>query len=485
MKRYITATGMATVLIFCLTMGDAFADKQLLDNFSGAYMDAKKWQYRESVREVAGGKLVLKLGTESGRDFVRNVTSFQNPGGVNKIVCTITVVDVKPDTGADDNSFARIGGIFYNIQNAGGATGDIWADIRIGDRGSGLEAWWQIWKALNDDFSDEELVASGTLISPGTLQTGTAYNVELEYTNVHDIIFRVAGQSTTFPDAGRKRSPVTQQKQIGTGVDTDGGSGTGYVSALFDDVFINDIAYDNFSAAFIDTTKWIQQEYVREISNGKLRMNGRICNPAGNNQSQNVRIPSIPVNFNRRYIEAKVLIKSDTQVPAGQDGYARLAGTYYNDSRGPGSGQDYNGEEGNVFVSIRLRINPGNGQLEAVAGVWRSDDADGNNGQSLLWDVFPMGINYNTEYTLSIEYTGSSIIFKCNNLVPIIYNVQTPTYDPYDGWRGFQSRVFADPGQCGFISTTFDDVYVFYAQPGIPSPGARALPGIFLPILGD
>ena len=475
MKRNFTAIGMVTFLIFCFTIGDAIAGKKLLDDFSGTYMDPEKWQYREFVREVAGGQLVLKLGSESGRDVVRNVTSFQNPGAVNKIACTITVVDVKPDTGVDDNSFARIGGIFYNTQNAGGATGDIWADIRIGDRGSGLEAWWQIWKALNDDFSDEELVASDTLIAPGTLQTGTAYAVELEYTNAHDIIFRVAGQISTFPNAGRQRSPVIQQKHIGTGIDTDGGSGTGYVSALFDDVFINDQAqaYDRFSSGLINTAKWIQQEYVRQISNGKLRMNGRICNPAGNNQTQNVRIPSIPVNFDRRYIEAKMLIKSDTQVPAGQTGYARLAGNYYNDSRGPGSGQGYNGEEGNVFVSIRLRINPGNGQLEAVAGVWRSDDAQGINGQSLLWEVFPTTINYDTEYTLSIEFTGSKFIFRCNELAPIIYTVQTPTYDlPDEVWIGLRSRVFADPDQCGYIKATFDDVYIY--APGI-GPGVNIL----------
>ena len=479
MKRYITAISMVTLLIFCFITGDALAGKKILDDFSGTYMDPEKWQYREFVREVAGGKLVSKLGNDSGSGNPRNRLNFQNPGGINKIACTITVVDVKRDTGADDKSFALIGGVFYNVQNAGGATGDIWAAIKIGDRGSGLSAFWEIWKSLNDDFSDETLVASGTLIPPGTLQTGTAYPVELEYTTAHDIIFRVGGQSATFPDAGRQRPPVILSKQLGTVIDADGGgSGRAYVSALFDDVFINDQAQaqDRFNSALINTNKWKQREYVREISNGKLRMNGRICNPAGNSQTQNVRIPSIPVNFDRRYIEAKMLIKSDTQVPAGQDGYARLAGNYYNDSRGPGSGQGYNGEEGNVFVSIRLRINPGNGQLEAVAGVWRSDDAEGINGQSLLWEVFPTTINYNTEYTLSIEFTGAKLIFRCNDSAPISYTVQTPTYDPPEVWIGLRSRVYADPGQCGYVKATFDDVYIF-------APGAG--PSVNFLLLGN
>ena len=72
------------------------------------------------------------------------------------------------------------------------------------------------------------------------------------------------------------------------------------------------------------------------------------------------------------------------------------------------------------------------------------------------------------EYTLSIEFTGSKFIFKCNDLAPIIYQVQTPVYDPYDGWAGFTSRVFADPFQCGYVKATFDDVYKYTHQGLVP-----------------
>jgi hypothetical protein len=473
MKRYITAAGMVTLLIFCFTLGDAIAGKRLLDDFSGTYMSAKKWLYREFVREVAGGKLVSKLGNDSGSGYVRNGTNFQNPGGITKIACTITVVDVKADTGTNTVSFARIGGEFYNVLSSGGLIGDIWAEIQIGDRGNGLEAFWEVEKALDDEFNTSEIMGSGTLIPPGTLQTGIPYQVELEYTDEHDIILRVAGQSVTFVNAGWQRPPVGLIKQLATGIDADGGSGTGYVSALFDDVFINGEpqAYDTFNSALIDTTKWIQLEYVREISNGKLRMNGRVCNPSDSNEVQRANVSSSPAKFDRRYIEARMLIKSDTQVPDGQEGYARFGGWYYNDSRGPGSGQGYNEYEGNVWVTIRLRIDPENGPPSAIAGVWRSD-ADPNNspGQSLLWQTFPIAISYDTEYTLSIEFTGSNIIFRCNDLEPITYAVQTPMYEPYDGWAGFQSRVFASPGQCGYSKATFDDVYIYPSGsgPGIP-----------------
>ena len=72
MKRNFTAIGMVTFLIFCFTMGDALAEKKLLDDFSGTYMDPEKWQYREFVREVAGGKLVSKPGNGSRTGNFRN-----------------------------------------------------------------------------------------------------------------------------------------------------------------------------------------------------------------------------------------------------------------------------------------------------------------------------------------------------------------------------------------------------------------------------
>jgi len=474
MKRYITAAGMVTLLIFCFTLGDATAGKRLLDDFSGSYMNARKWKYREFVREVAGGKLVSKLGNDSGTGWFRNGMNFQNPGGITKIACSITVVDVKADTGTNPISFARVGGSFYNVQSSGGVTGDIWAEIQIGDRGNGLEAFWEVEKALDDEFNTSEVIGSGTLIPPGTLQTGISYYVELEYNDEHDIIFHVQTQSTTFVDAGWQRPPVGDMKQLATGIDVSGGSGTGYVSALFDNVAINNEvpAYDSFNTATINTAKWVQQEEVREIAEGKLRMNGRICNPIGNSQTQRANVVSSPVRFDRRYIEAKMLIKGGSQIPSGHDAYARFAGWYYNDSHGPGSGQDYNEYDGNVWVAIRLRINPGNGQLEAIASIWRSDDADPDStqGENLLWQAFPNAISYDTEYTLSIEFSGLNIIFRCNDLAPIIYAVQTPIYEPYDGWAGFQSRVYASPGQCGYIKTTIDDVYMYPSGsgPGIP-----------------
>jgi len=463
MKRYIIAAGMVTFLIFCLTMGDALAGRKLLDDFSGTYMDPEKWQDCEFVRKVAGGKLVSKLGSSDGDGHWRNQTSFQNAGGIYKIACTITVVEGKPQP-TNPVAFARIGGTFYNVQGSGGGTGDIWAEvqIRVDANGSDLYAFYEVERFLDDNFNNSVVIGSGTFIPPGTLQTGTPYQVELEYTNAHDIIFRVAGQSATFPDAGRQRGPVLLTKQLATGLDTDSGPGTGYVSALFDDVFINDQAqaYDRFSSSLIDTAKWIQQESVREISNGKLRLNVR-----ANGQRESAT--SRPVDQSTTYLEAKTLVESGSQLSAGTNGFARLAGWYYNES-----GPPYDGNKNDVWVVNKIDLDDNN-NLNANCYLWRADDPDPwGPGTSLFYQQFNTPIAFDTKYTLSIELRGSTFIFKCNNET-YQYDVTTSMYTPSEGqYRQLQSRVYADPGESGYIKTIFDDVYIF--APGI-SPGVNIL----------
>lgn len=165
-----------------------------------------------------------------------------------------------------------------------------------------------------------------------------------------------------------------------------------------------------------------------------------------------------PLKYDRRYIEAKVLIDSDSEVPTDNEGFARMSGLYYNDSRGPGSGQPYDGMVGDVFVSNRLIIEY-MGQLKAIAGIYRFDDVDGTAGQSLLWQEFSTPISYDTEYTLSIKHYRTSFWFKCNDET-ITYQVTTDMYEPSEEWQAFQSRVYADPGECGYLKSQFDDVYI-------------------------
>jgi len=451
MKRNLFIS-MVLVLSFFFFLGaEAFGARTLLDDFSGTYIDGQKWNNRELVREVVDGKLVSKVGNTTTNGQARNNTSIQNPSTIDVIQSDITVVATNLDTGTNPNFFARLDGRFYNTKASGGATGDIWAGIFIGDRGSGLEAWWEVVECQDDAGNNWGLEGSRTLIGPGTLAYGTAYTTKIEYDGANGFTFTVPGQSESFNTGpARQRDAVTGYKGLTTGAYSDGGSGTGYTSALFDNVYINNqvAVYDNFSAAPLDPTKWQSLEVVREISAGKLRLNVQ-----ADGSTQTVRF--FPNDQATAYLETKVLVESGSQASPGASGRVRLAGYYYNEK-----GPPYDGYKNDVWVSNQIDLDD-SGNRKASCSMWRHDVADPwGAGTSLFYQEFNTAIAFDTQYALSIEHTGSTFRFRCNNET-YTYEVTTPMYEPSEEKScSLQSRVYADAGESGYMKTTFDDVYV-------------------------
>jgi len=258
------------------------------------------------------------------------------------------------------------------------------------------------------------------LNAPGTLVYGTAYTAKIDYDGANGFTFTVDIQSKSFNTGpARQRDAVTGYKGLTTGAYSDGGSGTGYTSALFDNVYINNqvAVYDDFSTAPLDQTKWQSLEVAREISGGKLQLN--VQGDGGANFTNGIE----PVE-KTGYIEAKLLVESGS-LP-GTNGHMRMIGIFYNESRGPGSGLPYNGLEGDAWVTNRIELD-GSGNLTAAAGVWRFDDPnDGNIGTSRFWGQFPTKIDFDTEYTLSIRFTMSQLVFTCNNDTLISFGSNSP-----------------------------------------------------------
>ncbi len=480
MKRTLYVS-MVLVLFSIFTVGaEAFAAKSLYDDFSGTYLDSQKWENREFVREVVAGKLVSKIGNVSGTGNFSNYTAFQNPSSINVIQTDVTVNEAVLDSWASNTySAARVQGFFYNTQAEGGATGDIYAVVYIGNRGNGgLEAWWYVFEYLDDNLNNYEEKENGTLIGPGTLNYGSTYTAKLEYNGTNGFIFTVNGISNPpFTGPPQQRAAMTEHKALVTRVHVHSGStgnGTGYVSALFDDVYINNqaTAYDDFSTAILDQTKWQNLEFVREISGGKLRLNVQ----AEGSQTDATLTPN---DQTTAYLEAKVLVESGSQVSPGARGRVRIAGYYYNDSRGPGSGQDYNGKEGDVWVQNRIKLDDSN-NLTAIFSISRRDTSDPSGpSTSLFYEESP--IAFDTEYTLSIEFTGSTLIFKRNDET-YQYDIATPTYPPSEGQsRQLKSRVYADPGESGYMKASFDDVYTVAFTLTYLAPGYEASEFLTLP----
>jgi hypothetical protein len=405
------------------------------------------------------------MGAEVIPGIFRNHLPLAEPAGsqtlddIKSIECEVTVVEAQLDSAPGSRSHALIFGFFYNKNTEGGATGDIMALVRIGERGNGgLEASWVVVELLSDDGQQERVLDGGlgTLVGPGTLQYDTPYKLKLSYDGNETFRFSIFVNSTeyvaNFTGPQKERPAVTALKSISTGIDAVNGSNNGYVSAKFDNVFINDTtAYDDFESNLIDTAKWNWNEWVREPSDGYLR--------AGIIGYESTRtVNTYLTEKDAPYLEAKVSIDSGSQLSPGAYGVGRIQGYYYNDSRGPGSGQSYNQYEGDVFVQVRLRYNS-EGTLSANAYVDRSDDANQGSFTNLFSHDFPIAIALDTYYTLSIRFEGNKLTFGCNSETAE-YNITTPTYPAYGEHRLLRSRAYLGSGQIGYIETHFDDVYI-------------------------
>jgi hypothetical protein len=443
--------------------GNAVAGKLLWDTFSSEHMDGSKWWPREYVRQVVDEQYVSKLGNSSGMGaevlpgIFRVSLPLVEKDEIKTIQVDITLVEVVRDQQAvDAKSFAMVGGYFYNVNGIQSLAGDVFAQINIGDQGNGLEAFWEVSKRLSEDSSQWELLGNGTIPLDTPLQIGTPANVKLSYDGDKAIKFLVNGKTAAFVGAEeRKGSPEESFKALEIGIDATDGSNSGFISAKFDNVYINDsqTPHDDFSDTTIDLSKWKYSEWVREISDGRLQSVLKRSN--SNGQVNTYLSPE-----DAPYIEAKVRIDSDTQLSGEASCIARLQGYFYNDSRGPGSGIEYNKNEGDIFAQIKLtyRID---GTLNATATVERSEKADQSDFSYLFYENFKTPISLDRDYILSINFEDQKLIFSCDGETTI-YEITHPIYPPYGEHRLLRSRLYLDSGETGYLKTQFDDVYIGY-----------------------
>ncbi len=68
-------------------------------------------------------------------------------------------------------------------------------------------------------------------------------------------------------------------------------------------------------------------------------------------------------------------------------------------------------------------------------------------------------INFDTEYTLSINYDGSKFVYNCAGET-IEYNIATSIFPSNQKGMGLKSRIHLNWDEIGYIKTKFDDVRV-------------------------
>ena len=301
----------------------------------------------------------------------------------------------------------------------------------------------------------------------------------------------------SYPGPTRQGPPASDHfKSLSTGIWGEPDEGGGWIFAKFDDVsvyYVDGTAfepYDDFSAGpLLDSTKWAELEEVRQVTdvggNYKLRSEIRAIN-------ENRSATSNILDDNAPYVETKVSVSSASQFTGSTNkaAKARIAGYYFNTRRGPGSGQPYDGRDGDVWVALSLRT------YDTGSGVNIRAEAEAlvTNRNSTTWDsifpgedrhIFSKSISFDTEYILSVEFTSTSLIFTVkegdgSNPETFTHNLATVVYEPSTPNRALSTRAYASGDGDIYIKAYFDDVYVEKVEKAV-----KAMPWIPLLLLED
>jgi hypothetical protein len=426
--------------------GTAMAiDKVLYDDFSGKYLDPARWTPQESVIKVENGKLVNQLaakpsdGTGSGQPV-----AFMNSATIHTIKTTVTLQEA-----IIRNEFTGSvsAGIFANyFQTADGSCMAMLQIIYNPDKS--VVAGYGIADGAN--FQGDILA--------NNLKLNTAYDLTVSHNETNNTFtFTIDGTSKSV--AGPQKtgnidnpfkniSVQINPNQLNKGVD-------GYVAATFEDVYVNGSLYDDFNTAPLNNTKWGNWETVRRIESGKLNL-------SVNNSGQMSRTTnSLILTENQPFhVEASVKVKSDSWLLNGATGMARINSVLYNDTYGAGSGKTYNGSEGNVSALVAIRVKADR-TMYVQYYCERSDDATWSTYTTLFSGNFSTSVQFDTSAVLGLTFDAAQkkIIFHCNN-EQVTYNILTPVYEANVPNRVLQSRVYANPGQSGYMFVDIDDVYI-------------------------
>jgi len=431
---------------------------ELYDDFSAASINTDKWRNSTWVREVDDGKLTFRQSSPNLIVFSSfpvdqsNLLYFSNPNSVNTIQADVTILENTITNSTQTR--ARVTGFWYNDGTPGeGMTGDIQGEIRLITDSTGLKGSWFVYRLTNPQGTTGNSIRGGNFSTP--VNIGSTYTLFVGYDSVaHKFTFRIGTEEVTFGPSDlppKVKDANTPFKAIGTRVRDDNAISSGYISATFDNIYVNDTLYDDFSSPTIDPTKWGYgyYEFVREISGGKLRL--KVRSSSGSNSS----------NFNQLHVldpsSMNVIQTNVTPVAYGNEEgrniIARISGIYFNDGT-PGGG--YLGD-----VWAQLFIGGYNGEANPVAGwaVGTYADINANVGVLIQSGTFSKPISLGNSYTLLMGWTGAQFIFKIDEEVAH-YTPATSINPPHNPFRDLCTRVTSPAGKEAMMEALFDDVMV-------------------------
>jgi hypothetical protein len=455
---------LTSLLIGLILSTQAFS-LVLYDDFSGTSINKDKWKQTEFVREIDSGsnRLLFKLASPNPATvpsfpyITTNGLPFSNPDLISSIQTDVTILEDTKITG-NCQAEAKVGGRWYN-DGAGtpgsDATGDIWAEVTLIQDSTDLHARWTVVRYTNPAGTTSKVLGIGNFTTP--IAPENVYTLLISYDSaVKQFRFRVGTEEFTFGPTGLPlpmRDPNVPLKFLATRVQIADANSSGYISAAFDNVVARDqydniVVSDDFSLPIIDATKWTNYEFVREISNGKLRSKVR-SSAASADYIFNLLEFTDPSSINAiQAVVTPVTYENDHKSNIA----AYIAGRFYNDGTSGG------GLVGDVGAEVLI----GGAGSSPTAGwvVWKETDDDPNNlPKYLASGIFDIEIKPNNTYTLFLEWDGSKFTFKCEDKEA--YYTPAPDIHPANSpWKAIGSRFRGSSGEEATSEALFDDVQI-------------------------
>jgi len=450
----------AVIMVLWLVLPNSSFTLDLYEDFSGTSIDLTRWRWGEFIREIRdfGGdkKLLLArshispLAIGSYNNSQTNNLSFADPNSVSSIEATVTLLE--GSVSGAGTARARLAGRWYNDGTPGGGfAGDIWAEINLWAAPGVLKGWWYVGKYTGESETTLTQLAAGDFTQPITM--GVPYILYLGYDGVNKFTFRIGAEEITYNAPPRSGNPNNPWKALGVRTQINNASSSCYVGATFDNVYKNENLYDNFSLGTIDPSKWMDYEFVREISGGKLRSRSRNSATFTSPPNNTLEI-AYPMGIST--IEAK-LTPLVFENPQGLFQVADLSGTFFND-----------GTEGSGFIGDvvgQVLIGGWGSEPVAMWRVYRYLDSAGNTIELLASGVFSIPITLGNTYLLSLSWSGKTFTFSFQGEIAR-YEPETAIHPTKHPFRRLRTLISPAPGKTeAEIEALFDDVRVGYVPP--------------------
>ena len=451
---------------------------QLVDDFTGSSLNLSDWLHPESTRYLLNGKLVLsnKLISSQYVDSTSGTQRFRLDfaGFPDDIAAKVSLIEsnLHPEQGTNSSvgwSFSSIRGTFYNSvsdnSNINGNLGDVWVSVYLGNRGNGIEIWWEILRVTSPDWSTWDLIGTGNLYSPGSASLNTEYTLGIKYDGSTGFTFSANSVTASGNGPARKTTQPYGDRSMAAGVlPAYGPSGIGDlrvasetipISAVgtFDDVMVDSILYDDFSGTQLDQGKWKNTLSKRFLENGKLRNEV-------SSQSATERLiwnqPNEAKYTDANCVQATLSLLSSSTIPTGSVGKISIDGFWYNTLF---NGAGYDGYKGNVYAELVIE-RASDGLIYVYAWAGSADDAIESSYTQIAFHSFNINASLDTEYVAAIKLNKLTrqLIFKFANL-EYVHNIAGnifPIFPDYN-YNSITTRIDTSPGT---VHATIDDVYV-------------------------